>query len=75
MFERSDLDIIERLAFELKKSIRKYEPRIIVHDVNASKSEDINGLIHIEIIYEIHSTNVRDNIVFPFYMNEGTEIK
>jgi len=75
MFERSDLDIIERLAFELKKSIRKYEPRIIVHDVNASKSEDINGLIHIELIYEIHSTNVRDNIVFPFYMNEGTEIK
>ena len=75
MFEKSDLDILEGLAFELKKSIRKYEPRIIVHDVKAAKSDAVNGLIHLEVIYEIHSTNVRDNIVFPFYMNEGTEIK
>lgn len=75
MFEKSDLDVLEGLAFELKKSIRKYEPRIIVHDVKTSKSDAINGLIHLEVIYEIHSTNVRDNIVFPFYMNEGTEIK
>ena len=51
MFEKSDLDVIERLAFELKKSIRKYEPRIIVHDVNTSKSNDINGLIHLSLIH------------------------
>ena len=75
MFEKSDLDVIERLAFELKQSIRRYEPRIIVHNVNASKSDAINGLINLEVFYEIHSTNVRDNIVFPFYLNEGTEIK
>lgn len=75
MFEKSDLDVIERLAFELKQSIRRYEPRIIVHNVNASKSDAINGLINLEVVYEIHSTNVRDNIVFPFYLNEGTEIK
>ena len=25
--------------------------------------------------YEIQSTNVRDNIVFPYYINEGTNIK
>lgn len=75
MFEKSDLDVIERLAFELKQSIRRYEPRIIVHNVNAYKSDAINGLINLEVVYEIHSTNVRDNIVFPFYLNEGTEIK
>lgn len=75
MFEKSDDNVIERLSFELGKSIRKYEPRIIVHNVKASKSDAVNGLIHLELSYEIISTNVRDNIVFPFYMNEGTEIK
>tara|TARA_B110000240_G_C13512661_1_gene460746 strand:+ start:7943 stop:8356 length:414 start_codon:yes stop_codon:yes gene_type:complete len=75
MFEKSDLDVYEQLAFELKQSIRIYEPRVIVHNVHASKSDAINGLIHLEVVYEVHSTNVRDNIVFPFYLNEGTEIK
>tara|TARA_B110000967_G_C18531983_1_gene386320 strand:- start:212 stop:625 length:414 start_codon:yes stop_codon:yes gene_type:complete len=75
MFEKSDLYIIERLAYELEQTIRVYEPRIIVHNVKANKSDAISGLINIEVMYEVHSTNVRDNIVFPFYMNEGTEIK
>lgn len=75
MFERADVDVIERLAFELKETIKNYEPRIIVHDVTADKSDAIDGLVSIQVIYEIHSTNVRDNIVFPFYMNEGTKIK
>lgn len=75
IFEKSDFAVIERLAYELKQSIRNYEPRIIVHNVNASKSDVINGLINLDILYEVHSTNIRDNIVFPFYINEGTEIK
>lgn len=75
MFEKSDLYIIERLAYELKQTISIYEPRIIVHKVKATKSDAVNGLININVIYEVHSTNVRNNIVFPFYMNEGTEIK
>ncbi len=75
MFEKSDQDVIEELAFELKQSIRVYEPRVIVHRVNATKSDAISGLIHIDVLYEVHSTNVRDNIVFPFYLNEGTSIK
>ena len=74
MFEKSDLNTIKELAFQLKQSITRYEPRIIVHDVHASKSDAINGLIHLEVVYEIRSTNVRNNIVFPFYLNEGTEI-
>ena len=47
----------------------------MVIDVIANKSDVINGLIEFDIIYEVNSTNVRDNIVFPFYINEGTEIK
>ena len=75
LFEKAESSILDKLAFELQQSLRLYEPRIMVIDVIANKSDVINGLIEFDIIYEVNSTNVRDNIVFPFYINEGTEIK
>ena len=75
LFEKAESNILDKLAFELQQSLRLYEPRIMVIDVIANKSDVINGLIEFDIIYEVNSTNVRDNIVFPFYINEGTEIK
>tara|TARA_B110000305_G_C19458489_1_gene652553 strand:+ start:3769 stop:4182 length:414 start_codon:yes stop_codon:yes gene_type:complete len=75
LFEKAEYNILDKLAFELQQSLRLYEPRIMVIDVIANKSDVINGLIEFDIIYEVNSTNVRDNIVFPFYINEGTEIK
>ena len=75
LFEKAESSILDKLAFELQQSLRFYEPRIMVIDVIANKSDVINGLVDFEIIYEVNSTNVRDNIVFPFYINEGTEIK
>jgi hypothetical protein len=30
--------------------------------------------LHISIDYEIESTNVRNNIVYPYYFAEGTKI-
>ena len=75
LFEKPASSILDKLAFELQQSLRFYEPRIMVIDVIANKSDVINGLVDFDIIYEVNSTNVRDNIVFPFYINEGTEIK
>lgn len=75
LFDRTDDNLLGRLSFEIKQGLKTYEPRIIVHDVTTSKSNELDGLISINIDYEIHSNNVRDNIVFPFYINEGTEIK
>ena len=75
MFQKAESNVLDKLAFELQQSLRFYEPRIKVIDIKTSKSDVINGLVNFEIIYEVNSTNVRDNIVFPFYINEGTEIK
>jgi hypothetical protein len=33
-----------------------------------------DGFVHFKVDYEIQSTNVRDNIVYPFYILEGTNI-
>lgn len=74
LFEKISDGMLGTIAVELKKTIRLYEPRIIVHEVNISNSKIEDGRIEIEVSYEIEATNVRDNIVYPFYLNEGTNI-
>jgi len=74
MFERATYGNLNFLCETLKNDMRIYEPRIIVDKVNVN-SENINdGIVQFTVDYEIQSTNVRDNIVFPFYILEGTNI-
>ncbi|WP_308196696.1 hypothetical protein [Chryseobacterium mucoviscidosis] len=48
-------------------------------DVNdiyfGSETNDVQGIIRIEIEYTIRATNSRLNYVFPYYLEEGTHIK
>jgi hypothetical protein len=39
-------------------------------------SEDSgNGRIIFDIEYTVSATNTRDNLVFPFYLNQETEVR
>ena len=74
VFERASYDNINFLCETLKNDLRIYEPRIIVHNVEADSKKISDGVIHFLVDYEIQSTNVRYNIVYPFYILEGTNI-
>ncbi|MBC91641.1 MAG: hypothetical protein CMC67_05905 [Flavobacteriaceae bacterium] len=75
LFEPFDENIISSIGHEIKRTIYEFEPRIHVHEVTTNKSDVNEGIINIGVFYEIIATNVRDNIVFPFYINEGTNLK
>lgn len=75
VFELANESLIQGLSKELERSINEFEPRILITEIKASKAESTEGLIEINITYEIRATNNRSNIVFPFYLNEGTSIK
>ena len=75
IFERIDDSILDILSFELTQNIGQIEPRIIVDKIDSKKVDKDGGIIEINMIYTIISSNVRDNIVFPYYINEGTNIK
>lgn len=75
VFELANESLIQGLSKELERSINEFEPRILITDITASKTESKEGLIQINVAYEIRATNNRSNIVFPFYLNEGTSIK
>ena len=55
--------------------IRNYEPRILVLNVEVYVANEKEGIINVKLDYAIQSTNTRDNIVFPFYINEGTNLR
>ena len=73
-FEKISDNILQSLTFEMTTSIGKIEPRITVVDLKIIKLDVNNGYIEIKLDYSIISTNIRDNIVFPYYINEGTHI-
>lgn len=75
IFDKIDESILNILSFELTQNIGQIEPRIIVEKIEIKQSSIENGELQISIEYKIISSNVRDNIVFPFYINEGTNIK
>jgi hypothetical protein len=75
VFELANESLIQGLSKELERSINEFEPRILIIEIKANKIDSNEGLIEINVTYEIRATNNRSNIVFPFYINEGTRIK
>jgi phage baseplate assembly protein W len=59
----------------VKTAILYHEPRIKLNKVDLDDSRDLEGVILINIDYTVRTTNTRFNYVFPYYKNEGTDIK
>ena len=59
---------------KIKTAILYFEPRIDVTAISMDTTNELEGEILIEIEYVVRSTNSRFNFVFPYYINEGTEL-
>lgn len=58
----------------IKTAILYHEPRIDVKKIDIDPTDELNGVLLINIEYIIRSTNSRMNMVFPFYKEEGNEL-
>jgi len=58
----------------IKTAILYHEPRIDVKKIDIDPTDELNGVLLINIDYIIRSTNSRMNMVFPFYKEEGNEL-
>jgi len=85
VFESRDATHMRMLKDAVYDALLYNEPRIKIENIEIDdhiKSEDIKtdgkwdiqGLIHIHITYSIIITNTRNNVVFPFYLKEGTNL-
>ena len=57
---------------EVREALLLWEPRIEVLDVTISAEEANAGKLLISIDYRIRSTNNQFNLVYPFYLTEGS---
>lgn len=71
-FESIDTELLLKINEEIKRVLLNFEPRVIFIDTRVAERDDLNGFLAIEINYKIIITNTRHNIVYPFYINEGT---
>jgi phage baseplate assembly protein W len=71
-FENFDTTTMTYLKDMIETSILYHEPRIKLLNVYAV-AQDLDGAIDFDINYLIRSTNVRSNLVFPYYLTEATD--
>lgn len=74
VFETMDATHMSMLRDAVYDALLYHEPRIKDVKVDVVRDFDIDGLVKIYIDYEIIVTNSRSNIVFPFYLKEGTNV-
>ncbi len=73
VFEPMNAPNIAMIERVVREALVLNEPRIIVQDI-LSTPDNVSGVLLISIDYTIISTNTRYNYVFPFYMNEATNL-
>lgn len=74
LFEPITTTLIAFVKEMIESAILYFEPRIELDSVNISTVEIHDGLILIELNYLIRATNSRFNLVYPFYLNEGSDV-
>lgn len=74
VFEAMNLTLLTYLKDLVENAILYHEPRIELDKVVIDTSRQYEGLLLIEIYYLVRTTNSRYNYVYPFYLNEGTNL-
>jgi uncharacterized protein len=68
VFAPADVATAGRIAYEVRASLERWEPRITLSDVRVSFAEADKGMLLIDIRYVVRSSNDPRNLVFPFYV-------
>lgn len=74
LFENLDTRMKTLMADKIESAILYNEPRIDLESVNLNDNQELEGVVLIEVIYRVLSTNSRFNFVYPYYKLEGTDI-
>jgi phage baseplate assembly protein W len=74
VFEELDTRIKTLMADKIESAILYFEPRVTLQSVRLDDSRITEGVVLIQVIYVVKTTNSRFNFVFPYYVQEGTDI-
>jgi phage baseplate assembly protein W len=72
VFDEINLSIITKMKTIITKSVLFFEPRINLRSVDIQTKDSLEGTLYITLDYTVITTNSRANLVYPFYIMEGT---
>ena len=73
VFSSADAATFGRIARDVRRSLRRWEPRIDVRGVEVTVDPEAPSTLYIDIRYSVGSTNDPRNLVFPFYVIPSEE--
>ena len=71
VFANNDASTIGIAKFEVEESLRHWEPRIEVLNIEVAASGKNGEELHIYVSYRVRTTDNRFNLVYPFYLQRG----
>lgn len=72
IYELPDSAFESQICSEIEEALARWEPRIRDTKVTLDSSGRLNGVIYLNIRYVVRATNNPNNLVFPYYLEEGT---
>jgi phage baseplate assembly protein W len=74
VFENLDTRMKTLMADKVESAILYFEPRVNLEKVTLDDSRITEGVVLIEVVYAVKTTNSRFNLVYPYYIQQGTDI-
>lgn len=74
VFESNDPTQISMLKDAIYDAILYNESRIKLETIDIKDDTKIHGKIYIHLFYKVIITNTRSNMVYPYYLKEGTNL-
>lgn len=73
-FSKMNLSEKTEIINVIEMAILEGEPRITLESVDVNIKDEKEGILWININYLVRQTNSRSNMVYPFYIKEGTNL-
>jgi uncharacterized protein len=72
VFEPITTSTLALVRHRVEQGLTRWEPRIDVEQVRVVIDDAESGKLLVEIEYRVRATNTFYNLVYPFYLQEGT---
>ncbi len=74
-FENINGNTIARLKTMIEDAILQFEPRIRIDGIDIDTTKSVEGFVNILIYYTINKSNQSSNMVYPYYIQEGSDAR
>ncbi|MDZ4264025.1 MAG: GPW/gp25 family protein [Pseudomonadota bacterium] len=75
VFEHINESTVTEIKDVVERAVLFFEPRITLNLVEVDDADIYDGVIKIKLDYTVRTTNTRSNIVYPFYLLEGSNVR